>query len=405
MNRLALALLGAAFLAWSADACRECHSALDGNLGSPAKTYDADIHGRRGFSCHDCHGGDPNKAELHGPMKVRRTTVAALCARCHSNADLMHKFNPRPRVDQHTQFLTSVHGKRLAAGDEAAATCIDCHGVHGILPVKDPRSPTHPLKLPDTCSRCHSDSARMAKYKIGTGQYADYRQSVHWHALEQRGDLSAPSCASCHGNHGAAPPQVGSVTAVCGSCHVLLEQLFSKSPHQPVFSMMSEGACTICHGNHKVEKPTPAMLSGATSACVQCHEPDTKGGVAAAEMFTQSKKLSDALDRSDRRLSEARGFGMEVSEAQLKQIEAREQLVKARVAVHTFDLAEFNKPVQEGLTLAAATLQAGDEAMREKDWRRIGLGLSLITILVTIAGLRLAIRRLESNPAAPGEKG
>jgi hypothetical protein len=73
--------------------------------------------------------------------------------------------------------------------------------------VKDSRSPVHPLRLPETCARCHADSTHMAKYKLATNQFEDYRKSVHWEALAQRGDLSAPSCASCHGNHGAhAPP-------------------------------------------------------------------------------------------------------------------------------------------------------------------------------------------------------
>ena len=60
----------------------------------------------------------------------------------------------------------------------------------------------------------------MAPYGIPTNQFEEYRSSVHWEALAKRGDLSAPSCASCHGNHGAKPPQVESVSAVCGTCHV-----------------------------------------------------------------------------------------------------------------------------------------------------------------------------------------
>jgi predicted CXXCH cytochrome family protein len=413
MTRPGIILLMAFALAPAADTCLECHTALEGNLGDPAKGFAADIHRQRGFGCHDCHGGDPKLTDPEASMspargfagKISRTNIAKMCSRCHSDATLMHKFNPRQRVDQYTQFLTSVHGKRLAAGDTAAATCIDCHGVHDTRAVKDALSPTHPLRIPQTCGRCHSDAEKMARYKISTSQLNDYRQSVHWHALEKRGDLSAPNCASCHGNHGAAPPEVSSVAAVCGTCHVLLQDLFNKSPHQPVFAAMTEGACVICHSNHKVEKPSPAMLAGEASVCTQCHDATSAGGVAAAQMAAQIKKLTDALNRSDAVLREARGFGMEVSEAMLKQIDARERLVKARVAVHSFQMDEFNKPVQEGLALAEATLQAGEQALKEKDWRRVGLGLSLITILVTIAGLRLAIRRLESEPASPSEGG
>ena len=44
-----------------------------------------------------------------------RTAIPKLCARCHSDANLMHKFRPQQRVDQLAQYQTSVHGKRLAA--------------------------------------------------------------------------------------------------------------------------------------------------------------------------------------------------------------------------------------------------------------------------------------------------
>ena len=74
-----------------------------------------------------------------------------------------------------------------------------------------------------------------------------------WEALEKRGDLSAPTCASCHGNHGATPPQVSSIANVCGTCHVLFEELYKKSPHEPVFAAMGAGGCVACHGNHGIE--------------------------------------------------------------------------------------------------------------------------------------------------------
>ena len=73
-----------------------------------------------------------SRAGIYG--QPARTAVPKLCARCHSDAALMHKFGPQERVDQYAQYLTSVHGKRIAAGDTAAAVCTDCHGVHGIGP-------------------------------------------------------------------------------------------------------------------------------------------------------------------------------------------------------------------------------------------------------------------------------
>jgi predicted CXXCH cytochrome family protein len=162
---------------------------------------------------------------------------------------------------------------------------------------------------------------------------------------------------------------------------------------------MSAGGCTVCHSNHGIKMPSAAMLSGANSVCAQCHDGSSAGGVAAAEMGGLLLKLDAALQRSDQILKRARESGMEVSEAQLQQMEGRENLVKARVAVHAFNLAEMRKPVDAGLKIAANTYRSGEAALQERDSRRFGLAVSLIAILVTIIGLWLAIRTLEGKPA------
>ena len=405
---LAWSLLAAAVAAAGAakDTCLECHSALEGPLRAPAAGFSSDIHARYGFSCSDCHGGDRGTDDMGASMsrargfvgKPARAAIPRLCARCHSDANLMHKYSPQKRVDQYAQYVTSIHGKRVAAGDTGAAVCTDCHGVHGIRQVRDGLSPVHPLRLPETCSRCHSDAQHMTRYKIPTNQFAEYRKSVHWDALEKRGDLSAPSCASCHGNHGATPPGVNSVADVCGTCHVVMENLYNKSPHKAAFAAMNLGGCVVCHGNHAVLRSSSKMLAGPESVCSQCHEAASPGGLTAARMGDLIGKLTAALERSDAQLRLASQSGMEVSEALLRGNDARETLVKARVAVHAFQFGAVSQPAEEGLKIAAATHQAGQDAMREREHRRLGLGVSLITIVVTMAALWRAIRRLEKKP-------
>ncbi len=399
-------LLAAGAVVWARDSCLECHQQLEGALGAPARTYRVDVHAGLGFGCVACHGGDAGqddmtlaKSRARGFRgRIARTAVPELCGSCHSDAALIHKYNPKQRIDQLAMYRTSVHGKRLAAGDTLVANCVDCHGVHGIRRVGDPLSPVHPLRLPETCGKCHADPARMARYKLPTNQLAEYQASVHWAALGKRGDLSAPSCASCHGNHGATPPGVDSVAAVCGACHVLLEQLFRQSPHQPVFEQIGKGACVVCHGNHRVEHPTPELLAGERAVCRDCHSAEDAGGKAGAEMGRLILELSRRLDRSDEILQKARQSGMEVSEALVRQMEGRESLVKARVAVHAFNVAAVREPVARGLEIAEQTYQAGLAALRERNVRRIGLGISLVTILVVMVGLWLAIRSIEGSP-------
>lgn len=196
---------------------------------------------------------------------------------------------------------------------------------------------------------------------------------------------------------------MASVANVCGTCHVLFEELYNKSPHQPVFAAMGAAGCVVCHGNHEIHDPSPQMLAGPNAVCSQCHDATSAGGIAAAEMGRQIASLQQALDRSDAILTSAQQSGMEVSEALLRQREGRENLVKAAVAVHAFQTAAVHKPVEEGLAIAAETYKAGVSALEEKRFRRLGLGVSLLAIALTMLGLRLAIRTIEGRTRKPSE--
>jgi predicted CXXCH cytochrome family protein len=388
--------------------CLDCHSVLDGRAQRPALLVKNDVHTASGLSCSDCHGGDRTSDDPGGSMnpakgfigKPARKAIPKLCARCHSNPDFMRKFRPQQRVDQYELYQTSIHGKRLASGDENVATCIDCHSVHDIRAVKDPAAPVYPLRLPETCAHCHSDRQKMAKYGIPTNQFDEYRNSVHWNALKIRGDLSAPNCASCHGNHGAKPPQVESVAAVCGNCHVLFAQLYQKSVHEPIFSAASGGGgCIVCHSNHGIRQPTTAMLDGPKAVCSQCHDPGTPGANVAAQMAKWIDGLDSALKHSESVLARADKYGMEVSEAQVRLGDGRENLVKARLALHSFEPEQMKKPIEAGMAIANETLRASQDALHEKDVRRMGLAVSVIFIGITILAIWVLIRRIESNDA------
>ena len=241
----------------------------------------------------------------------------------------------------------------------------------------------------------------MAVYKIPTNQVEEYRTSVHWDALNKRGDLSAPNCVSCHGNHGAKPPQVDSVAAVCGTCHVLFEKNFSQSLHKPVFTGDSGGGCMVCHSNHAIHKPSAAMLAGEKSVCAGCHDSDSPQGKTTAQFAQMLGGLDKSLEQSEARLTEADKYGMEVSEAQVKLLDGKENLVKARLALHTFKETEVRKPVEAGMTIAKETYDAGTQALHEKDVRRYGLAISVVFIGVAILAIWLLIRRIEPTGPPP----
>jgi hypothetical protein len=87
---------------------------------------------------------------------------------------------------------------------------------------------------------------------------------------------------------------------------------------------------------------------------------------------------------------------MEVSEARLAQSQAHDSLTKARVTIHSFRKDLVDQDIQAGLDIAAKNLQAGQKAMAERNYRRIGLGMSLVAIGVMLVGLHLYIKKIES---------
>ena len=387
------------------DSCITCHALLeDARLVKPAQLYDGDIHHQARLTCADCHGGDPNDSSVNAmsPAKgfrgvPKKALIPDFCARCHSDISYMHRFNPKMRADQLSQYLTSVHGKRLKQGDNKVAVCVDCHGVHKILAVSDTRAPVFPTNVATTCARCHADATYMKDYKIPTNQATGYQKSVHAQMLAQ-GDTSAPTCATCHGNHGATPPGVNSVANVCGTCHVFFAQLFEKSPHQAAFAKMGLPGCVQCHSNHEIVTPLDDWVGvGPNSVCVTCHAAGDPGYRSAQAIAQDISRLNLAITRADTILDAAEGKGMEVSSAKLELANAHEALIKARVNVHTFRDSEVQKETDPGMAIAKGANQAGVAALAELNFRREGLGISLITILVAIAGLYLKIRQIESR--------
>lgn len=411
---LALAVL---FLAGEATAqklpegnsCIDCHRGLgDPRVTPPAEKFPQDIHLAKGILCQDCHGGDPGSFDPQGAMsrakgfigKPKHQAIPQLCGKCHSNATYMKKFNPTIRVDQVQEYYTSVHGKLLREGDQRVATCISCHSVHNIRAIKDQQAWTYPVKVVDTCGRCHGDPAYMKDYKIATDVVEKYKQSVHYEALTKKGDLSAPTCNVCHGNHGATPPGVNSVANVCGTCHSLTEEMFNKSRHQKAFAAMGLPACVTCHSNHDVMKTSDAMVGTSDKAvCLNCHGPKTPGYQKAAAIRASLDGLRGEVQRTTEVLDRAESAGMEVSQAKFELRGAMDLLLKARASLHLFDPAAVRKLADEGNQIASKMYAKGEQALDDLRFRHRGLWISVGIILVAIAGLVLKIKEIDRRGA------
>lgn len=400
--------------AQESSSCIACHSTLEARQSDPVRAFEHDIHKARGLSCNDCHGGDPSKSDkaaakdrMQGYIgKPTAQQLPGFCGKCHSDAQVMKKFNPSLRVDQVQEYFTSVHGRRLQAGDQKVATCVSCHGVHGIRSPGDPQSSVYPLNIAETCSKCHASGEYMAEYGIAHDQYDKYRSSVHARALYEKHDLSAPSCNDCHGNHGAVPPGLTSVANVCGQCHARQAELFRASPHKAPFEANQLGECVRCHSNHGIVPPNDQMAGvGELSACTSCHQGD-KGFAGAQKIGEGLQNLSDSIDKAEQRLKLAERAGMEVSKPTFELEEASDALTQARVLVHTASVEEVETALAPGLNIAEKSFLAAESAFAELAYRRKGLVVSLFFILFLAALVYLKVRQIEGKypfaDSAPG---
>ncbi len=385
------------------DSCFDCHNELEDNLKKPVEMMKSDVHYQFGISCADCHGGDPLIFDERAMDKKYgfigapdKKGIVQMCSKCHNHAEYMRKFNPGIRVDQLELYKTSKHGVLLEKGDKKVAVCSDCHSSHGILPTIDSRSSIFPQKVPETCGKCHGDKEYMKEYGIPTDQLEGFLASVHGEALK-KGDLSAPTCNDCHGNHGSVPPGIENIAYVCRQCHSSPAELFLKSPHKPAFDEMEIFECEACHGNHRIEKPSDEMLNPQKGICSSCHEKNSKGFSISEKIYSDINRLKSRIMEAELILNKVYKMGVEVSETFLVLQDAKSSLTNARNLVHSLDIKRLEGVINEGLKNAGKAYDEGRKGEKEAITRRKGFAFSLIFFVVLILALFLRLRLREKE--------
>jgi hypothetical protein len=383
------------------DQCFICH--LDEDY-LPEGFLLEDAHMQAGLSCSGCHGGDPTSDDEDVSMSVAagfvgapsRAEMTEFCGRCHSSIEFMRQFQPRIATDQVSQYYTSVHGIKLREGDGKVADCTSCHSAHGILPASDGRSSVYALNVPATCQKCHGDADYMAEYNIATNQYEKYDKNVHGVALLENQDAGSPACNDCHGNHGATPPGVGSLSQVCGECHVNNMQYFQASAMAKPFEEHDLVACEACHGNHEVQRTYDDMVGiGDDSVCLDCHEKGDVGYAVADTIRLHLAGLTTIYDAAVVRQEEVQHKGMDDVEIEFLLQEAHQSLIQARTLVHTFDPQKVGLKIAEGVQKADEALVLGQESIKDHFIRRRGLGFATLFITLLVVALILKISQLD----------
>ncbi len=408
MTQTILTLMTCLFLIsplWADSNCLNCHSEWEnGDEGMPSTLWTYDIHREKGLGCQDCHGGDPTLDDMDD---VRKSSgyrgvpsplkIPEFCGRCHADANYMKQHNPALPVDQLEKYWTSRHGQLLKRGDAKVANCVSCHSVHNIAPAKLPSSSVYPINLPETCAGCHADPEHMSDYGIPTDQYEKFAASVHGVALLQNDDIGAPACNDCHGNHGAVPPGVDNISAVCGLCHAKSAMLFEGSPHQKAFQEADLPQCETCHSNHDIVKPTDEMVGTEPgSFCIDCHNEGDKGYQTAGAISTLLDSLVMMEKRARAVIEDADRKGMEVDDESFAIKDIHSSLVESRALVHAFNLEKIEPELAKGITLADGVYRSGLDIIGEYYFRRKGLGAATIIIALLAIFIWVKIRRMES---------
>jgi formate dehydrogenase gamma subunit len=243
-------------------------------------------------TCADCHGGHDVLPASDARSRVNPDRLPDTCRRCHKNLDLVKKYYELSAAFIDV-YRVSVHGKPATPGAAAAATCEDCHEAtdpdgkrtaHLILGPSSTESSIYYFNIPNTCGRCHDAIVK------------NYWEGIHGQ-LVARGEVAAPVCTRCHGEHGifrvsdprspVSPAQVAVKT--CSPCHdsVVLSQRFglpggrlntyAGSYHglQAKAGDTLVANCASCHGAHDI-LPSSNPKSSISPAnlqrtCGKCH--------------------------------------------------------------------------------------------------------------------------------------
>jgi len=284
-------------------------------------------------------------------------------------------------TDQYAQYQTSGHGLHLAQGDSRVAVCTDCHGTHGIRSVREPTSPVNRRNVPATCGRCHADQTLMAQYNLRADQLEKFRGSVHGYALYVDEHPSAPTCATCHGAHGAVAPQIGSTRTVCGHCHARTREYFTESPHQNVGNgALSE--CVNCHGDHDVSQPDHTLFD---TACQRCHAPDSSAVATGQKLKTLLSRAQESLDAATAEMADAAALFPTVTRFRPRLLQARAHLLEALTLQHSLAVDRVDDLTRSTRSIAEDVRASIHGVQQESRLRYLVLGLGWVFILFTAA--------------------
>ncbi|NOZ27484.1 MAG: hypothetical protein GXP39_05445 [Chloroflexi bacterium] len=409
--------------------CFDCHVKLGDKHTEISEQWEKSVHGKAEVGCADCHGGDPRTDEMNLAMLPDagyigvppRIVIPEICGGCHSDVERMRQYNLP--TDQYVKYVSSVHGSKVKQGDIRVAICVDCHGAHDVKKASDPSADVYPLNIPKLCARCHSDADLMEPYNIPTDQYDLYKNSIHGQRLLNDQYLRAPSCASCHGSHGARPPDDEEVVNVCGKCHTATEDYYQQSRHYKIGENAPK--CWTCHGTHDVFKTDESLFihqeprqdeekyCGSCHVdektfrmnkerferpedrrCDTCHHEGSRIMVQVLALYNALTEANRAYLEAEETIQRAVALGMIVTEAESKLAAARTSLIRARAATHTTKLPVVTELTDDATASALSAQEIAADKVAEYIFRRRSMVVAVGIIVIIVATLSVLRREL-----------
>lgn len=261
--------------------CLDCHD----DAGS--EVFDS-VHGDavdgQPIDCTTCHGLHDILPASDRESRLNPLNVYQICGQCHFADDV-----DLADVDDlmREPFTDDAHARGiLRAGLTVSATCVSCHGGHGIQATENPDSMVHRSRVDETCGSCH------------VGVLEQYRESVH-HRVSNGEEHLGATCSDCHLPHEMTQAdddfRMHSI-ASCSKCHDERSGSFRLSYHGKASTLGIGGevaTCGACHGNHSIlpgDNPLSMVHEdNIVETCAQCH----KGSHAEFAKFLVHADYSD----------------------------------------------------------------------------------------------------------------
>jgi cytochrome b subunit of formate dehydrogenase len=185
--------------------CGACH-------GQIASDYRSNFHYiQEDFRCWDCH------QDIHAIKPVDRNafkrSIVEKCTQCHSNEE----------------YVASGHSEAMLKGNQDAADCSDCHGLHDTR-VYHTSLEEYPSEArafyTEKCKRCHADEAMMKRSNLSADLVRYYEETYHGKVQNVGYASRVAGCADCHTTHNILPksdPRSSihprNLIENCGRCH------------------------------------------------------------------------------------------------------------------------------------------------------------------------------------------